>query len=237
MNIGFERIDPTPPYPPGTNAANLAGHQWSDDVKVVNSFKDGIKKALRNVQLGRCAFCRRVLFDDYATHIEHFVEKAEHPEYTFAIGNLSVSCGTCNGQKNATNLRFVAAMKKRAKRPGAVPLSLHCRTLATHLGTNAPLPLNPEDYRWVHPHVDKYSLHIKIEKGWVFVGTSPKGIRTIRGVSLNALYRIEQRALFERLTMRGGRLSMLVGAIGALNEHRASEVAAAVAKALQRRKT
>lgn len=236
MNIGFERIDPAPPYPPGTDAPSLSGRQWSDDVKVVNTFKEGVKKSLREAQLGRCAFCRRVLFDDYATHIEHFIEKAQHPEYTFAIANLSVCCGTCNGQKNATNLRFLAAMKNRAKRPRARALNLHCRTLTTPIAVGAPLPANPNDYRWVHPHVDAYSQHIKIEKGWVFVGNSRKGIRTIRGVSLNSLYRIEQRALFERLTARGGRLSMLVGAIAALNEHRAHEVASAVVAVLKRRR-
>jgi len=235
MNIGFERIFPTPQYPAGTSLALLNGRNWPDQAGVVEQFKTTIKVELRSLQKGRCCFCRRVLFDDYATHIEHFVEKAQYPHFTFEIVNLALSCGTCNIQKNSRNRSFTASLRKRAKREGKVPIP-RCQTLEQELALGTPLPTLSASYRWVHPHIDTYSLNISVEKGWVFVGKTPKGLRTIRGVNLNALALIEQRALIERLDARGGKLSMLVGAIAELNQHRAAEVGAAIAKALRRRR-
>ncbi len=236
MNIGFERIYPTPPYPPGTTAATFVGRKWDEQLTVVADFKISIKTALRRVQMGRCSFCRRVLFDDYATHIEHFVEKAEYGAYAFEIQNLALCCGTCNGQKNGRNRTLTASLKKRAERHGTVPQK-RCPTLVQELLPGTPLPNTAASYRWVHPHIDIYSLNIKIEKGWIFVGKTLKGTRTIRGVNLNALSLIEQRALSERLGSRGGKLSMLVGAMAELSQHRASEVASAIAKVLRRRRS
>lgn len=235
MKIGFERISPTPPYPPGVTAATFVGREWADQVKVVSDFKTSIKAALRIVQMGRCSFCRRVLFDDYATHIEHFVEKAQYGAYAFEVQNLALSCGTCNIQKNASNRSLTASLKRRAERHGTVP-EKRCPSLVLELLPGALLPSTPADYRWVHPHLDTYSLNIKIEKGWIFVGKTLKGTRTIRGVNLNALSLIEQRALQERLGSRGGKLSMLVGAMAELSQHKASEVASAVTKVLRRRR-
>lgn len=235
MNIGFERIFPTPQYPPGTSYALLSGRDWSDQSAVVEQFKTTIKVELRSLQKARCCFCRRMLFDDYATHIEHFVEKAQYSQFTFDVLNLALSCGTCNIQKNARNRSFAASLKKRAKREGKVPI-LRCQTLEQELALGMPLPTLSDSYRWVHPHIDTYSLNISIQKGWIFVGKTLKGLRTIRGVNLNALALIERRALTERLEARGGKLSMLVGAIAELNQHRAAEVGAAIAKALRRRR-
>ena len=92
-------------------------------------------------------------------------------------------------------------------------------------------------YRWVHPHADRYSEHIEIERGWVFHGKTRKGKRTIRAVDLNALAVIEQRALSERLRSRKSRLSLAVAALAELNQHRARRIAGAIAAELRRRRT
>lgn len=235
MNIGFERITPTPHFPPGVTAASLSGLTWNSNAVAVTNFKGSIKSQLRMTQLGRCCFCRRMLYDDYAAHLEHFVEKDHHLQFTFEIQNLGLSCGTCNIQKNATNKSFRTSFKKRAERQGKTS-TIRCRTLSQDLPAGSPLPLESKSYRWVHPHWDDYSKNINIEKGWIFVSKTIKGTRTIRGVKLNALALIEQRAMSERLSGRGGRLSMLVGAIAELQHHRASEVAATVVKVLHRRR-
>lgn len=235
MNIGFDNISPTPQYPFGINAVALSSYDWSSKAGVVLQFKAALKADLRTAQLGRCCYCRRLLFDDISTHIEHFVEKAQYPLFTFEIKNLALSCGTCNTQKNGKNNSIASLIKKRAERQGKSPTS-RCLTLAQELAPNATLPNDPQHYRWVHPHLDKYSDNIQIRKGWVFVGKTLKGNRTIRGVNLNALAQIERRALFERLATRGGKLSMLVGVISELEQHKAKEVAAALATVLRQRR-
>ncbi|MFU2489055.1 hypothetical protein [Thauera sp. WH-1] len=235
MNIGFDKISPTPKYPLGINAAQLSSYDWSSKAGVVLQFKTALKADLRTAQLGRCCYCRRILFDDISTHIEHFIEKAHYPLFTFEIRNLALSCGTCNTQKNGNNKLLLSLIKKRAERQGKAPLS-RCPTLAQELSPNATLPSDPQHYRWVHPHLDKYSENIQIEKGWIFVGKTLKGSRTIRGVSLNALAQIERRALFERLATRGGMLSILVGFISELEQHKAKEVAAVLARVLRHRR-
>lgn len=101
MNIGFERIAPTPAYPPGTSAAALARLSWESRANVAIAFRDGLKVALRATQLGRCCFCRRHLYDNYATHLEHFIDKGTFPQFRYEILNLALSCGTCNIKKNA----------------------------------------------------------------------------------------------------------------------------------------
>jgi uncharacterized protein (TIGR02646 family) len=233
MDIGFEQIVPTPAYPPGTDLAGLVHYSWESKAGVVTAFKKGIKDALRASQKARCCFCRRPLAaDDYGAHLEHFIEKAEHPQFTFEVQNISLSCGTCNSQKNGNNLRRIARLKKRFGK-GHIP---RCSTLASDVVPGNPLPAGTLSYRWVHPHFDTYSLNIKIEKSWVFVGRTRKGIRTVKALNMNALARIEQRALDERFELRGGRLALLAAAILELEYHRAGEVAAAVAKVIRRRR-
>lgn len=55
-------------------------------------------------------------------------------------------------------------------------------------------------------------------------------------MKLNDVGVIERRALTEWLEMRGGKLSMLVGALVLLNQNRASEVVRAAVAVIKRRK-
>jgi len=235
MNVGFERIYPTPPYPATASAAALAGLKWDSSPNVVKEFKEYLKPALRKVQRGRCCFCRRLLYDDYATHIEHFVDKDQYPHFTFEILNLALACGTCNSRKNGYFSSMKAKRKRESRRSG-LAFTPRCPVLASELPVGSPFPNNAEAFRWVSPHVDNFSSHIELLKGWIFLGKTRKGIRTIRGIGLNDVGKIEQRALSERLEMRGGTLSVLVGAIPELSHHRAKDVAAAVGKAITRRR-
>ncbi|HEV2714902.1 MAG TPA: hypothetical protein VGU64_06520 [Terriglobales bacterium] len=235
MNIGFERITPTPGYPVGTSAAALKGLRWRSGATVVELFKDGVKVSLRTAQLGRCCFCRRHLYDDYATHIEHFVDKAQYPDYSFEIRNLALSCGTCNIRKSA-HFSSWAARYRFFTRGFVGPLVPRSPVLNVQLKSGDKFPVSQGDFSWVNPHVHDYSWHIKLTRGWVFGGRSPEGRRTIRGLKLNDVGEIERRALTERLEMRGGKLSMLVGALASLDQHRASEVARAAIAVINRRR-
>ena len=235
INIGFERIEPVPNYPDGTSAATLSGLTWSSGTNQVSSFKVGIKKALRKSQFARCCFCRRLMYHDYATHIEHFVDKGGYPAYTFEIRNLALSCGTCNTNKNGYFSTWAKRFSKRYMIRG-IPYNAYCHVLKNQILGNVNFPTSSAEFRWVNPYVHNYSEHIEIKKGWFFHGKTPEGKRTIRGVKLNDVGVVEKRALSERLEARGGKLSMLVGALGELEQHRARDVVEVVVAAIKRRR-
>jgi len=237
MDIGFERIHPTPAYPPGLSPANFTAVDWSSRAGHVLNFKATLKTQLRHIQLGRCCYCRRFLPDPMATDLEHFIEKAVYPSFTFEILNLALSCGTCNSMKNAKFMRLNRYLSRRAKTgAGSVVTTRHCPTLTTNPLPLAAVPNNSAAYRWVHPHLDDYSDHLAIQKGWVFIWRSAKGFRTVRGLELNALAQLERRAIAERLASRTGQLSLLVGALAELNHATAKDVGALVAEELRRRR-
>lgn len=235
MNVGFERIDPTPTYPATASAVALTGLKWESKSKVVRDFKEYLKPELRKIQHGRCCFCRRLLYDDYAAHLEHFVDKDQYSQFTFEIRNLALACGTCNSRKNGHFLSIKAKRERESKRNGLV-FTPRCPVLASELPLGSQFPNNEQAFRWVNPHIDTFSSHIQLSKGWIFLGKTRKGSRTIRGVGLNDIGKIEQRALSERLETRGGKLSLLVGAIAELDHYRAKDVAAAVVRVISRRR-
>jgi hypothetical protein len=232
MNVGFERIHPVPGYPTGTTAALLYGLPWNSGRQVVTTFKRELKIALRASQMGRCCFCRRLLYDDYAVHLEHFVDQASHADHRFEIRNLALSCGTCNARKNG----YFSTWSTRYRRLTKNHATTQTPTLKFQLNAGAPFPSASGDFRWVNPYVHHYSAHIQLVHGWVFTGRTLEGRRTVRGLRLNELADIERRALTERLEMRGGRLSTLVATLPEFNQHRARDIARAVAVVLARRR-
>lgn len=237
MDIGFNRIYPSPVYPTGLTAASLATYSWTSSAQDVKRFKTSLKDDLRTAQFGRCCYCRRMLSDPMATDLEHFVEKSVHPWLTFEIHNLALSCGTCNSKKNEVFLRLSRRLNRRASVATGVPVSLlRSPTLVASLPPLSPLPTNSAAYRWVHPHFDMYSDHMEIHKGWIFTWFSVKGLRTIRGMQLNALAQIERRALSERLASRKGPLSLMVGALAELNHATAKDVSEKLVAELRRRR-
>lgn len=236
IDIGFQKISPTPTYPAGVSAAVLSAYSWSSEARSVLAFKSSLKRDLRQAQLGRCCYCRRMLSDDMVTQIEHFVEKAVYPEYTFEISNLALSCATCNNTKNKAFASLCGILSRRASSVAGGPVSIkRCPVLANNLIAPVPLPSNSSDYRWVHPHLDSFGEHLSIQKGWLFRPNSSKGRRAVRALQLNALAQIERRALEERMASRTTPLAIIIGAIAELNHAQARDVCAAVVAGLRRR--
>ncbi len=233
MHIGFERIDPTPGYPPGTSAARLAGKLWSSQAKAAKDFRDGLKVSLRTAQGGLCCYCRRHLHDDYAVHIEHFVDKDAYPRYSFEIRNLALSCGTCNTNKNGYFSSLKARLRSRLGYVG--PRLPMVPTVRGRLLPNAPFPNGSAAFRWVSPHFHDYSGHIELTNAWVFRRISVEGWRTIRGCKLNELAKVELRAHSERLQRQSqGQLSSLVVDIESLNQQQAAQALDALAADIRR---
>ncbi|NYF36839.1 hypothetical protein HDC96_002640 [Stenotrophomonas sp. JAI102] len=231
MHIGFEYIHPEPTLPPGIAPADLLTVDWSSQTKAALAFKTSLSRALRVAQVGRCCYCRRVLYDNYATHIEHFIDKSSFPEYRFEIRNLALSCGTCNIKKAGYFKRW----NRRSRIPSLGINSHHCPVINTQLPPGTPYPTEAKDFRWVNPYVHNYSNHIDLGRGWIFRSKTREGGRTIKWLKLNEVGEIERRALFERMQTRGGLLSKLVYAISELNQHRARDVGDVLARAIATR--
>lgn len=223
MNIGFERIVPTPTYPVGTSAPQLLGLDWESQRTIVTKFKDGLKVALRKAQIGLCCFCRRQLHDDGDVDVEHFVDKNLYPSYTFEVMNLGLSCGTCNSNKNGRFRSLRTRFRKRYADFG--PWFPITPTISRRIGPSSPFPVNAEDFRWVNPHFHNYSEHIELSDSFVFRGISPQGRRTIRGCKLNDLARVELRVFSERLQRQSsGGLSEMITDLDSLSSGQVTDV-------------
>lgn len=202
MTVYFQKIQPTPVHAKGVTATALAKYSWGDRATPVTKFKKKLKTDLRVLQLAQCCFCRRQLSDDGAVDMEHFIDKSLHGAYTFEIQNLALACSTCNGAKNGHTLHILAKLKRRAERQGK-KYSPRCLALTSALATGAPYPTTAISFRWVHPHVDNFSNHIQLTRGWVYTRVTLKGYRTIRSAKLNQISALEKRAAEERMAARG----------------------------------
>lgn len=236
IDIGFEYIHPTPVYPAGRTSASYITYSWASQANQVTAFKQQLKDTLRLVQRGRCCFCRRPLADPMVTDLEHFIEKSAYPQFSFEITNLALSCRVCNSKKNTTFLRLHSSLNNRASRSGGNRTTYRCPTLAPHMAPLTALPSTAASYRWVHPHFDIYSDHLVIQKGWIFQWRTNKGLRTIRGLELNALAQLERRALAERIARGGGPLSWAFAALAELNNASAPQIASSLASYIRLRR-
>ncbi len=54
--------------------------------------KREVREKLKQMQSGTCAYCERAIFKDRHGHIEHFIQKGDHPAATFEWSNLFWSC-------------------------------------------------------------------------------------------------------------------------------------------------
>jgi len=224
MNIGFERIDPTPSYALGITAASFAGLPWTSKAAIVTAFKTSLKLELRSTQRGLCCYCRRPLpSDPPATHLEHFIEKAAWPHFAFEIRNLALSCSTCNGKKNEAYALLCGRLTRRASKNVPNPAKVvRCPVLVSNV---APVAITSSaDFRWVHPHLDTFSEHITVRKGYVFQKRTMKGHRTIKGLELNSIGRLEHRAAIEKLSLRTGPISLTIGLAAQLQFNSPSQV-------------
>jgi len=232
---GFQSIEPTPQYPIGVSAATLASYAWESRAAQVITFKDTLKIELRRIQLGRCCYCRRLLGDVRDTHLEHFLEKAAFPKFAFEICNLGLSCSTCNGHKNSKYLRisnFVG--RKISKRTGVPTKVMRCAGLSGACGSS--LPMTSGNYRWVHPHFDRFGNHIVIRKGWIYQACTPKGHRTIQSLRFNLLGEIERRNMIERLAATSGMTALLWGVVAEFDKFSAKDLVEELVAEIRARK-
>jgi 5-methylcytosine-specific restriction endonuclease McrA len=168
---------------------------WGD--KPLAEVKSKIRLKLRELQDGRCVFCRRRIkierrnaYED----IEHYLDKSKSAYYkwSFSCINLSLACHACNLDKSTKNLG---------------------RLLTPPIGVVS-YGRGPGMYVWLHPFFDDYHEHIEIGRGWTYKvkATAPfpdKAQQLINDLHLKDIEKIEDPSERVKLSIiRLSRLSM-----------------------------
>lgn len=146
---------------------NFSDHlDWGKNV--FDSIKKNIIEHLRKEQYNKCCYCKKELgFDLKNVDIEHIIPKSSYPQFTFYGRNLALSCPGCNtikGMKNVLSNNIVR------------------------------YPQAGNRFKIIHPHYDRYSNHIRIEKDSVYIALTTKGSETITYCELFRLQNVEKRA-------------------------------------------
>lgn len=176
-----------------------SGRDWAhashDPVKKI------LKKELLELQLSKCAYCRRDIKDELGhVEIEHVLPKnsfGNPPRWTsnlvqdrkctegyaaFRFGhlNLVLVCKRCNNKKGSYDCR--------------IDRSVPAFTL---------YPLTSGSLCWVHPYHDPYSLHIRLRRGFIYqvANNSASGRAVIDTCDLADIRAVEMRSA-ERIVKR-----------------------------------
>lgn len=145
----------------------LTVKSWND--KELDPFKENIREFLREKQNGYCAFCRMKIHEENATaELEHVVNKNSRLDWMFFPQNLVLSCKLCNTSKGTKKL-----LKDM---------------------TAGEYPGDGEDFLFVNPYFDRYSEHIEIKNGILYIGITDKGKYTVKECHLNRYNRTIARA-------------------------------------------
>lgn len=144
---------------------------WKTNVPLfaasVATFREEIKTHYYYAQLRCCCYCSIEFVDHHGSFdAEHIMHKDSYPQFMFEFTNLAVSCKTCNGAKNASEVLTSTI----------VPLSV---------------PSNSADYLIVHPHLDEWQAHFVYDSiGRIAAKTEkkikdPKAENTIKICGIN----------------------------------------------------
>lgn len=132
----------------------LDSGDWNSKKTGIKEFKDHISDHMYFEQNCRCAYCRIELSNaNTFLQREHIIPKAPHPQWMFEPHNLCITCEKCNnykGDKEVLRNQYAVAY-----------------------------PTDSKDFLIVNPFLDKYSDHIELRDGIVYVGKTKKGCFTI----------------------------------------------------------
>lgn len=132
----------------------LLPDDWSTGKGGIDSFKNNMREYMYYEQNCRCAYCRIELpIACCFLQREHIVPKTPHPKWMFEPRNLCFTCDRCNNYKNNNEVIQNPDIEN--------------------------YPTESNDYLIINPFLDKYSNHIELMKGIIYVGKTDKGRFTI----------------------------------------------------------
>ncbi len=132
----------------------LDSEDWNSQKAGITDFKDHMREYMYYEQNCRCAYCRIELpIACCFLQREHIIPKAPHPKWMFEPRNLCFACDRCNnfkGDEEVLRNQYAVAY-----------------------------PTDSKDFLIVNPFLDKYSDHIELKDGIIYVGRTKKGRFTI----------------------------------------------------------
>lgn len=167
----------------------LVPEDWNSQKVGITEFKNHIREYMYYEQNCRCAYCRIELpIACCFLQREHIVPKTSHPKWMFEPRNLCFACDRCNNFKLDEEV---------LERPHTIIY-----------------PTDSKAFFIVNPFLDKYSDHIELKEGIIYVGKTRKGRFTIDTCHLYrpelALERAKQRMETENAdTVRSQLLALL----------------------------
>jgi len=172
------------------NIKPLTGGEWDiTDNDAITKFKTSLKSQLLIIQSEKCAYCGLPLGETGKTEIEHFAPKGgakrpKHPEFSFTVKNLVISCNLCNSPVKKGNYDTIKVKD-----------------------------VNYDDceFKIVHPYFDDHSLHYSWtnrDQKVLIQGLTDEGIESVRIFKLYSEAHTEARV---RLKIRAYLLSIPEG--------------------------
>lgn len=153
-------------------AKGLVPKDWDSGKNGIKSFKENLREYMYYEQNSRCAYCRiEIPIACCFLQREHIIPKNTHPIWMFEPRNLCIACDRCNNYK-----------------------------LDEEVLSNPKTDVYPTkscDFLIINPFLDKYSEHIELKGGIIYVGKTEKGRFTIKTCHL---YRMD--LVLERAKMR-----------------------------------
>lgn len=118
-------------------AINEGDKVWENEILL--PLKDRMKTFLREFQSESCCYCKRNTKGEFkmVLDIEHILPKKHYPDLMFKIPNLAVACKKCNMLIKGQDRSFVVDLS-----------SLDIEFFRS------------EDYKFIHPNLDKYEEHL-----------------------------------------------------------------------------
>lgn len=128
----------------------LESGDWNSKKTGITEFKDHMREHMYYEQNCRCAYCRTELpIACCFLQREHIVPKAPHPQWMFEPRNLCFACDKCNnfkGDEEVLRNRYAVAY-----------------------------PTDSKDFLIVNPFLDKYSDHIELKDGIIYIWENKEG--------------------------------------------------------------
>lgn len=147
---------------------------WENIDPNMDTIKSKIRSYYLPLQKYECCYCKMLKQEKNgkAWNIEHIFPRETYPQFTFTPINLAMSCIECNNSKLAQDIKV-----------GKNPIKRY--------------PKSGSNIKIIHPHLDDYNLHIKVNKspnGFIF-HTPIKGSKKAKNtIVMCNLFRFQEAA-------------------------------------------
>ncbi|HEC2625629.1 TPA: hypothetical protein R2K43_000786 [Raoultella planticola] len=133
---------------------------WEQKSNEMIGLKKEIKSHCKFQQYKKCIYCRINQISEYdqVWDVEHIMPKNDFPQFLFHPLNIALSCKQCNRAKFHKSV-LNGVVNKEIKE----------------------YPMNGMDFIIIHPYLDRYSAHMKVEEmggKYLYTPLSKKGLKT-----------------------------------------------------------